>query len=298
MSKTNIKKPKKEIDGVLLLDKPEGLSSAGLVSRVKWALNAKKVGHAGTLDPFATGLMVICLGKATKLSNFFLGDNKTYIADVELGKETDTQDVTGEVIKSCDDFSISEEVLSRTIEKFLGKQMQTPPVFSALKHKGVPLYKLAREGKPVVKPPREIDIHYINILSFDSPNLKLEISCSKGTYIRTLCTDIGRALGSYGFLKNLRRTYASGFSLSDSVVLEDLTEDHVIDMAQTLNEFEEFEVGEDLAKKISNGVQITQRDIPSDSDTHIKLMYRGKLIGIVEREEMNDIYKYCCVFHY
>lgn len=295
---SNTKNPKKEIDGVLLLDKPEGISSAGLVSKVKWALNAKKVGHAGTLDPFATGLMVICLGKATKLSNFFLGDNKTYIADMELGKETDTQDGTGSVINSCDDFTISDEKLNQIIEKYIGKQKQIPPIFSALKHNGVPLYKLARAGKPVVKPPRDINIHYINILSFQSPNVKLEISCSKGTYIRTLCTDIGRALGSYGFLKNLRRTYASGFSLDDSISLEALTEDHVIDMVHTLKEFKEVEVGDDLAKKIGNGVQITHDEINSDSDTPLKLVHQGKLIGIIEKKEMTNIYKYCCVFHY
>ncbi len=194
---------KKVIDGVLLLDKPEGLSSAGLVSKVKKTLNAKKVGHAGTLDPFATGLMVICLGKATKLSNFFLNDNKTYIAELELGKETDTQDIEGTVINSCTDFSISEKKLTETINKFVGEQKQIPPVYSALKHKGVPLYKLARSGKPVVKPPRDINVFYINLLQYESPTVILEISCSKGTYIRTLCTDIGKALGCYGFLRNL-----------------------------------------------------------------------------------------------
>ncbi|MCP3923196.1 MAG: tRNA pseudouridine(55) synthase TruB [Desulfobacterales bacterium] len=290
---------KKVIDGVLLLDKPEGLSSAGLVSKVKKALNAKKVGHAGTLDPFATGLMVICLGKATKLSNFFLNDNKTYIAELELGKETDTQDIEGTVINSCTDFSISEKKLTETINKFVGEQKQIPPVYSALKHKGVPLYKLARSGKPVVKPPRDINVFYINLLQYESPTVILEISCSKGTYIRTLCTDIGKALGCYGFLRNLRRTFASGFYLKNSTTLSDLSEDKIIDMTETLNDLEEVRVDVTLAKKIANGVQLTQDDITWENyDKPLKIVHLDRLIAIIEKKDREIKYNYCCVFNY
>lgn len=289
-------KGKKDIDGVLLVDKPEGLSSAALVAKVKNRLNAKKAGHSGTLDPFATGLMVICLGKATRLSNFFLNDNKSYVAEIELGKETDTQDVTGNVIESSDSFDISFEELKKTVLKFIGEQKQIPPVFSALKHKGVPLYKLAREGKAVEKPPRDINIYNINILDYDPPRVILEVSCSKGTYIRTLCTDIGRALGCYGYLKNLRRTESSGFFLSDAVVLDDVSEERIIDMADTLNDFDVVNVNNILAGKISNGVKLTSKDLPMEKGRFLKVLHDDKLIAVMERKERE--YNYCCVFHH
>jgi len=209
-------------DEILLIDKPAGISSAKLVAIVKRRLNAKKVGHAGTLDPFATGLMICCINKGTKLAGTFLHGNKTYQATLRLGIETDTQDLTGQVISECECPEISEERIISAFKSFEGETEQVPPVYSALKHNGVPLYKLARQGTPVEKPARTIHIYQLQIDEISLPEIRFTVSCSGGTYIRTLASDIGKILGCGAHLIALRRIECGGFFIDQAVTLEQL----------------------------------------------------------------------------
>ena len=208
--------------GVIIVDKPPDISSAKVVAVLKKLFRAKKMGHAGTLDPFATGVMVCCMNKATKLAGFFLKDEKTYVARLRLGIETDTQDLTGNIVSGVTAVDLPENRINAVCRQFEGALEQVPPVFSALKHKGVRLYKLARSGKPFQKPARRIYISYIKVLDINLPDVRLEISCSAGTYIRTLCADIGTALGCGGHLRELRRIQSSGFLITEASPLPEL----------------------------------------------------------------------------
>ena len=170
---------RKELNGVIVIDKPPGITSANVVARVKKLLKAKKAGHTGTLDPFATGVLVCCINRATKLSRFFLHGKKRYEAILQLGVETDTQDLTGNVINVCHNLEFSEKAIQSAFKRFEGKIEQLPPVYSALKHKGVPLYKLARSKKPVQKPARQVSIITLKILKIKLPFIRFEVLCSE-----------------------------------------------------------------------------------------------------------------------
>ncbi|MCP4369193.1 MAG: tRNA pseudouridine(55) synthase TruB, partial [Deltaproteobacteria bacterium] len=260
------------LSGVLVVDKPAGISSAKVVAIVKKALSAKKVGHTGTLDPYATGVLVCCINHATKLAKFFLQGKKKYTALVHLGVETDTQDSTGIITSKCNKVYFSENKILSVFKRFEGKIEQLPPVFSALKHKGVPLYKLARKGKPVQKPSRSVFISYIDILDLNLPFVRFEVLCSSGTYVRTLCSDIGTSLGCGGHLKELRRTESSQFTIQDAVTISELEElakcgklsQRLINMAGALKDMNSFIANDDLTQKIFRGNIITSEDICPD----------------------------------
>ena len=207
-------------DGVLIVDKPAGMSSAQVVGKIKRCLRVQKVGHAGTLDPFATGVLVCLINRATRLAQFLLAGKKEYHAILHLGVDTDTQDVTGQVVDRQPVPEVDEALLQKVFSEFIGTIEQKPPVYSALKHKGVALYKLARRGCPVQKPARKIHIEQLAISSIDMPEVSFSITCSAGTYIRTLCADIGQRLGCGGYLRALRRTKSSGFGLDEAIRLE------------------------------------------------------------------------------
>ena len=213
-----------ELNGIVVVDKPEGLSSAGVVARVKGIFGARKVGHTGTLDPFATGVLICCLNRATRLSRFFLKGDKAYEAELILGRVTDTQDATGVVIEQHPVDRLTVDQIRETAERFVGAITQVPPVYSALKHQGTPLYKLARRGEAVEKPARPIRVHRLDILEVNLPAVRFSVSCSSGTYVRTLCADIGRELGCGGHLRRLRRTASCGFPIDVAVSLETLAE--------------------------------------------------------------------------
>ena len=226
------------LDGVLLLDKPVGLSSNHALQRAKRALDAQKAGHTGTLDPFATGLLVCCMGRATKISGAMLSADKGYLATIAFGKETDSGDLTGIVVnEASEDFAgVTQEALEKVLQTFLGTQMQIPPMISALKRDGKPLYEYARQGIVLEREPREITIRNIDLLAFSPLSAQVQVHCTKGTYIRTLAQDIGRALGCYGHLSALRRTQVGPFLLEGAVELETLQtmtdpESHVIAMS-------------------------------------------------------------------
>ncbi|MFO7726451.1 MAG: tRNA pseudouridine(55) synthase TruB [Oceanipulchritudo sp.] len=209
-----------DLEGVLLVDKPEGLTSHDVVDRVRHKLKMKRVGHAGTLDPNATGLLLILVGKATKLSQFLMGLDKTYEGTITLGVRTTTQDVEGEMVSERPVPDLSEEAVREAMRAFEGDQYQTPPMFSAKKMDGVPLYKLARKGKTVEREPRFIHIASFNLDRWEPPEIDFKLQCSKGTYVRTVADDLGEKLGCGGYLKELRRTDIERFRIEDSIELE------------------------------------------------------------------------------
>ena len=210
---------KREIDGVFLLNKPLGFSSNQALKKIQWLFNAKKAGHTGTLDPMASGLLPICIGEATKFSHRLLEANKTYFATIQLGVTTTTGDQEGEVV-SQKDVVLKPNQLQETLQKFTGDIMQIPPMFSALKFEGKPLYEYARQGIEIERKSRQVTIHDITLNKMEESTVILEVSCSKGTYIRTLAEDIGHALGCGAYLKGLERTQTGNFQLSDALTIE------------------------------------------------------------------------------
>lgn len=212
------------LDGVLLLDKPVGLSSNHALQRARRTLDARKAGHTGTLDPFATGLLVCCLGRATKICGPMLNADKTYEATLSFGEETDSGDLTGHVTaRAPEGFAgVERQALLDALVGFRGEIEQIPPMYSALKRDGKPLYEYARQGIELERPPRKVTIYRLELLDFDGRQARLLVDCSKGTYIRTLAQDIGRVLGCYGHLSALRRTRVGPFDIAASVGLEAL----------------------------------------------------------------------------
>jgi len=210
---------KLEVNGLLLIDKPLGFSSNQALSKIKWIFSAKKAGHTGTLDPLATGLLPICFGEATKFSSHLLNSEKTYVASIQLGWKSSTGDAEGQLTESKI-ILLSLKKLKNELNSFIGFSKQTPPMFSALKHKGQPLYKLAREGVEVERKEREINISELNLLGYEKNIIKIEVTCSKGTYIRALAEDIAKKLGMDGYLKDLKRTKIGNLSINDALSLE------------------------------------------------------------------------------
>jgi len=212
------------LDGVLLLDKPVGLSSNHALQRARRAMDAAKAGHTGTLDPFATGLLVCCMGRATKISGAMLNADKSYRATVLFGQETDSGDLTGIPTQSAPEgfTGVDLEALEAVLSRFRGTISQVPPMYSALKRDGKPLYHYARQGIELEREPRTVTIHSLTLVACDGMTAELDVACSKGTYIRTLAEDIGRALGCFAHLTALRRTQVGPFSLQGAVTLEAL----------------------------------------------------------------------------
>jgi len=226
------KRVKKNINGILLLDKPLGFSSNQALQRVKWLLQAAKAGHTGTLDPLATGLLPLCFGEATKFAHYLTDADKTYQATIKLGITTTTGDAEGEVLKQAP-VQVSVAQFSHACLPFVGVINQTPPMYSALKHEGKALYEYAREGIEIERKVRTVNIHAIKVLSFAEDVAEIEVSCSKGTYIRTLAEDIGASLGCGAHLIGLRRSYTAGYDIAQAI---------------TLAEFEALSADERLAK--------------------------------------------------
>ena len=210
-------------NGILLLNKEPGFTSHDAVAKLRGILRFRRIGHAGTLDPMAQGLLVMLLGKATRASEYASGAEKEYIADFILGVETDTQDTTGNVFAEAP-VDVTESQLRQALSSFEGGYDQVPPMYSAIQKDGVRLYDLARKGKEVERESRFIALPLLELLSFDPPRGKLRVRCSKGTYIRTLCADIGEALGCGGCMQALRRTQAGEYTIAEAVPLQQLLE--------------------------------------------------------------------------
>jgi tRNA pseudouridine55 synthase len=207
-------------DGVLLVDKPSGMTSHDVVDRVRRQFGFKKVGHCGTLDPAATGLLILVIERATKLQDRLMSDDKAYEGTMLLGVSTDSQDADGEIIAEKPVPPLTAEDIEQTFAKFRGDIQQVPPMVSALKHQGTPLYKLARKGQTVEREPRPVHIYDLRVLGIELPRIQFRVACTKGTYVRTLCSDIGDTLGCGAHLHNLRRTKSGKFDVKDAYSLE------------------------------------------------------------------------------
>jgi tRNA pseudouridine55 synthase len=199
------------VNGIVLVNKPIGVTSTDVVKRVSILYNAKKAGHTGTLDPFATGLLPVCLGEATKVSGLLLASDKRYLATLQLGEATDTGDHDGEVIERADVPVLNAEKIEAVLQQFKGKIQQLPPMYSSLKHEGKSLHVYARQGIEIEREPREVEIQSIELLDFDDKQIRFEVHCSKGTYVRVLGADIAQALGTVGHLVALHRTQTGVF---------------------------------------------------------------------------------------
>jgi tRNA pseudouridine55 synthase len=221
VSGPHARRPRSRVDGVLLLDKPPGISSQAAVTQVKLLLNAIKAGHTGTLDPAATGLLPVALGEATKFSGALLDAMKSYRAAVLLGQTTTTGDLEGEVVRTAA-VEVDRGQVEAILARFTGEIMQTPPMYSALKHAGRPLYEYARAGAEIERSPRRVTISSLRLIDYAGSRLEIDVSCSKGTYIRVLAQDIGEALGCGACLAALRRTAVAHLRIEDAITLEDL----------------------------------------------------------------------------
>ena len=248
--------------GLIIINKPKGYTSHDVVNVLRKKLNTKKVGHTGTLDPNATGVLPILVGAATKISKYLIEHEKTYIATIELGKKTDTGDAEGKIIE--EDTNMKEiriEEIEKVLKSFLGKQSQIPPMYSAIKVDGKKLYEYAREGKKVELQPREIEILDINLIEFDNNEIEFSVRCSKGTYIRTLCEDIAKELGTIGYMKELQRTKVNEFNIENSISLEELEdlniEEKILPIEKIFEDKPKIDLNNRKLEIFLNGVQLT-----------------------------------------
>lgn len=212
--------PPREMEGVLLVDKPQGLTSHDVVYRLRRKLQMRKIGHAGTLDPMATGLLIMLIGKATRISQYLISQDKVYEGRITLGAVTDSQDADGEVMETRPVPPLEIEQVRESFRSFLGDQYQTPPMYSAIKKDGVPLYKLARQGEEIEREPRFIRISEFELLDFAPPQLGFRLACTKGTYVRTIAHDLGQKIGCGAHLSALRRTRSGNFSIDQCLALD------------------------------------------------------------------------------
>jgi tRNA pseudouridine55 synthase len=261
------------MDCIINLNKPRDISSHDAVSKVKKILKAKKAGHAGTLDPLATGVLIVCVNRATRLASYFSGQDKEYRAVMKLGETTDTQDAYGTILEKRAIADIDEGNIRNVLLSLKGTLLQEPPMFSALKHKGTPLYKLARKGIDVERKTREITVHEIELIDIDLPYVTFRTVCSTGTYIRTLCNDIGNKLGTGAHLFGLERSAVGQFHINDSLTIEELAAHNerfdvkgVYTMDGALAWMPELRIHESLVSSIKNGAPITpsQCDLSSE----------------------------------
>lgn len=214
-----------EYEGILLIDKDAGCTSHDVVNKVRRILKIRSVGHAGTLDPLATGLLVILVGRATKVSQYLMSLDKVYDGEMKLGVETNSQDSEGEVVSELPvPESVNEAYMREQMASFLGDQYQTPPMFSAKKLNGIPLYKLARQGQEVQREPRFINISKFELLEWDKPAAKFRLACSKGTYVRTVCHDLGKKIGCGAHMTQLRRISSDKFKVENAITVEKLSQ--------------------------------------------------------------------------
>lgn len=218
------KRKGREISGILVIDKPSGMTSNGVLQKVKWLYQAQKAGHTGALDPIATGVLPICLGEATKFSQRLLESDKRYVTKVQLGESRDTADVEGETLDTAEIPALTPDNIEQALEQYRGLITQVPPMYSALKHEGKKLYELAREGVEfdIQSKARQVTIHKLTLLEFGKDYLKLDVTCSKGTYIRSLAEDVAKALGTLGYVAELRRLGAGPYQADMMITLEDL----------------------------------------------------------------------------
>lgn len=268
------------MDGIIVINKEKEYTSHDVVAKLKKKLNISKVGHTGTLDPNATGVLPILIGKGTKFSKYLINHDKIYEVELELGKKTDTADIEGKVIeeKNVDEKYIKENLL-QVLESFIGKQEQIPPMYSAIKKNGKKLYEYARAGEKVEIEPRKIEIYKIDLNKYDKNIISFVVSCSKGTYIRSLCEDIAEKLNTLGYMKNLKRLQVGKFNIKDAVYIDDIdlknVNDYLITLEEILRGIPCINLDEKKLKLFLNGVQLTDNNI----DGLYKIYVANKFIG-------------------
>jgi len=282
------------VHGVLVLDKPEGLSSAHAVDRVKHALRVKRAGHGGTLDPMATGVLAVCLGEATKLASYLLADDKAYLAEGLLGVETDTLDRTG-VVTQRRDVAVTREALLAAIAARTGEQDQVPPMYSAIKQDGVRLYRMARAGEEVERAPRKIRVDRLALTSFDPPRFTLDIACSKGTYVRSLVADLGADVGAGAHLTALRRIRSGRFTIEQAVTLDQVERATLVPLPLA-TDLPSITIAPEKERHARNGVQFTLAQLGAENLTQFQMLDpNGALLAIVHAEDGHVVYDR--VFH-
>ena len=284
-------------DGVIVLDKAAGLTSAGAVELVKRQLRASRAGHAGTLDPFATGVLPVCLGEATKLAQYLLADDKEYEAELVLGAETDTYDRTGAVTATRDASAVTRDAVLAALAARTGEQDQVPPMYSAVKQGGVRLYHRARAGEEVERAPRRIRIDRLALLAWEPPRLRVAIACSKGTYVRGLAHDLGRDLGPGAHLAELRRTRSGAFTLADARPVEALGGARLFGLIEATR-LPVVAVSAELEPKIRSGVQYIADQLaglPPEGQRFQMVIGGDRLLAIARLEGRKVIYDR--VFH-
>ncbi len=243
------------MNGFLLVNKEKGYSSNEIVQKIKKKFSLNKVGHLGTLDPDAEGLLIVAINRATKFSNYFLNSDKSYYVEIKLGKSTTTDDVSGEIIEEFE-VKCSEDEVKKEINNFLGKSFQKPPFFSALKYKGKPLYKYARKGEYINKEPRKIEIKEIKNISYKDKICSFQLLCSKGTYIRSIARDLGENLGCGGYMVYLKRLSQHKFNVLDAHIIEELSLENTIKIDDFFKDYEKLSLSEEDLKIFLNGGKV------------------------------------------
>jgi tRNA pseudouridine55 synthase len=284
-------------DGILLIDKDEGKTSFDAVRMIRKILRCKKTGHAGTLDPFATGLLIILLGQGTRLSPYIMGGKKKYRAEISLGIETDTCDPTGTVISEAPVPDMGVENIAEAISSFTGVIEQVPPVFSALKVNGQRAYNFARKGIEVELKKREVTVYSIDIIDIRMPLITIEVSCSGGTYVRSLASDIGKKLGTVAHLRNLRRLSSGLFSVDNAMTIKDIDSvgseamlNRIIPLHKSLPDMKTVELDNHLAEKIRNGYRPSWEELAENIEStdidngYMKLVSSSSLVAVMEIE--------------
>ena len=281
------------MNGVLNIFKPKGMSSFDVVRVVKKVAKTGKVGHTGTLDPEATGVLPICIGRATKIIDYIMDSEKIYEVTFKLGIRTTTYDLEGEVLEKRDTSNLRDEDILGVIKDFIGEYSQVPPMYSALKQNGVRLYELARKGIEVERQGRLIKIYNIEDIKINNPYISMKVTCSKGTYIRSLCYDIGEKLGVFATMTELNRAKTSVFSQENSININDLTEEnidnYIVTMEEALNKYEAITVHGKYVKLLVNGVRVADNRFTKDKIINDRL-YRvydenNNFIGLGERND-------------
>lgn len=279
------KPPRRRVDGVLLLDKPAGISSNAALQKARWLLDAAKAGHTGTLDPMATGLLPLCFGEATKFAGELLAADKCYAATMQLGVRTDTADAEGRLLE-IRPVSVTREQVDALLARFRGDIRQVPPMHSALKRDGLPLYEYARRGVDVERLPRHVSIYTLDLCEFEQDRFVFDVCCSKGTYIRTLADDIGQALGCGGHLTALRRTRIGSLRLEDAVTLDQLEALPLADRDRLLRPVDallvglpSLDLGDDAALRFGHGQAVTSGR-PGQHVGKWRVYAGGRFIGL------------------
>lgn len=276
------------MNGIINVYKNKGMTSFDVVRKIKKVANTGKVGHTGTLDPEAEGVLPVCIGRATKIIDYIMNSEKIYEVEFKLGIKTTTYDFEGEILEEKDTLHLNDEKILNVIDSFVGEYSQVPPMYSALKQNGVRLYELARKGIEVEREGRLITIYNIEDIKIENPYIKMKVRCSKGTYIRSLCYDIGEALMVGAAMKELKRSKTSIFSEEDSINIEELTEDnirkHLITIEEALSMYEKITVENNFSRLLINGVRVFDKRLTKDNVIMEKL-YRvydrdGTFIGL------------------